>query len=61
MPEVHRKKNQKPAAVRTVARTAETPAGLPPAADLLAEIATVLGIEGATYGFAGPEADGAGG
>ncbi len=50
-----------PAAVRTVARTAETPAGLPPAADLLAEIATVLGIEGATYGFAGPEADGAGG
>jgi ribosomal protein S18 acetylase RimI-like enzyme len=43
-----------PAAVRSIARTAPTPAELPPAHDLLAQIATALGLEGATYGFEGP-------
>jgi len=46
-----------PAAVRAIARTAATPAELPPAPELLSGIAAVLGIEGAGYGFVGP-ADG---
>ena len=40
-----------PAAIRAIARTAESPAELPPANELLAELADVLGIEGAVLGF----------
>ena len=40
-----------PSAVRTVARTADSPVDLPPAEDLIRDIATVLGFEGADYGF----------
>jgi ribosomal protein S18 acetylase RimI-like enzyme len=40
-----------PAGVRQVARTAARPEELPPAEELLASIASVLGIEGATHGF----------
>jgi hypothetical protein len=40
-----------PAAIRAVARTAETPVGLPPAEDLIRDIAAALGLEGADYGF----------
>lgn len=47
-------------AVRRVARTAPSPAELPPARDLLAELAAVLRIEGAGTGwFGAPEVDGA--
>jgi hypothetical protein len=42
-----------PAAVKAVARTATVPADLPPARELLDRIATVLGLEGAGYGFEG--------
>src|SRR5579883_812292 len=42
-----------PALVRAVVRTAASPAELPPGAELLGEIAAVLGIEGAEHGFAG--------
>lgn len=42
-----------PAAVRATARTASTPSDLPPARELLAAIAAVLGLEGAGYGYAG--------
>ena len=48
-----------PEAVRRVARTAPSPADLPPARELLAEFAEVLGIEGALTGWAdAPELDG---
>jgi ribosomal protein S18 acetylase RimI-like enzyme len=40
-----------PAAVRAVARTATSPADLPPPRELLAAIAAVLGIEGAGHGY----------
>ena len=40
-----------PAAVRTVARTADSPVDLPPAEELIRDIATALGLEGAEYGF----------
>jgi hypothetical protein len=40
-----------PAAIRAVARTAETPVGLAPAEDLIRDIAAALGLEGADYGF----------
>jgi ribosomal protein S18 acetylase RimI-like enzyme len=40
-----------PAAVRDVARTAPTPAELPPPQELLAAFAAVLGLEGATHGY----------
>lgn len=40
-----------PARVRTVARTAGSPAELPPAAELLARIAEVMGLQGAGHGF----------
>jgi hypothetical protein len=40
-----------PAAIRAVARTAETPVGLPPAEDLIRDIAAALGLKGADYGF----------
>jgi ribosomal protein S18 acetylase RimI-like enzyme len=44
-----------PTAVREVARTAPTPAELPPPRELLASFAAVLGLEGATHGYAGAE------
>jgi ribosomal protein S18 acetylase RimI-like enzyme len=40
-----------PAAVKAVARTASTPAELPPPRELLATLASVLGIEGAEHGY----------
>lgn len=40
-----------PAAIRAVARTADSPAELPPANELLADLAETLGIEGAGLGF----------
>jgi ribosomal protein S18 acetylase RimI-like enzyme len=40
-----------PARVRAVARTASSPAELPPAPELLAEIAGVLGVAGADHGY----------
>jgi hypothetical protein len=42
-----------PASIRSIARTAPTPAELPPAPDLLAQFAEALGLEGAAYGFDG--------
>lgn len=42
-----------PAAVRAVARTAASPAELPPAQQLLEEIAAAIGIEGADHGWEG--------
>jgi ribosomal protein S18 acetylase RimI-like enzyme len=42
------------AAVKAVARTAASPAELPPPRELLAAIAAVLGLEGTGYGFEGP-------
>jgi ribosomal protein S18 acetylase RimI-like enzyme len=48
-----------PDEVRRVARTAPSPADLPPARELLAELAGVLGIEGAGTGWAdAPELEG---
>jgi ribosomal protein S18 acetylase RimI-like enzyme len=41
-----------PSAVRRIARTAPAPADLPPARELLASLADVLGIEGAGHGWA---------
>ena len=41
-----------PARVRAVARTASSPAELPPAEELLAQLADVLGIEGAARSYA---------
>jgi ribosomal protein S18 acetylase RimI-like enzyme len=40
-----------PAAVKAVARTAANAAELPPPRELLAAIAAVLGLEGASYGY----------
>jgi len=48
---LHRLTGADPAAVRAVARTASSPADLPPALELLAAIAGVLGLEGALHGF----------
>jgi ribosomal protein S18 acetylase RimI-like enzyme len=49
-----------PEEVRRIARTAPTPADLPPARDLLAELATALRVEGAAHGYAdAPDLDGA--
>jgi ribosomal protein S18 acetylase RimI-like enzyme len=49
-----------PGEVRRVARTAPAPADLPPARDLLAALAAVLGIEGAEHGWSdAPEMPGA--
>jgi ribosomal protein S18 acetylase RimI-like enzyme len=49
-----------PEAVRRIARTAPAPADLPPARELLAELAGALGIEGAEHGWAdAPELEGA--
>ena len=41
-----------PAAVRRIARTAPAPADLPPARELLAELAEALGIAGSDHGWA---------
>lgn len=41
-----------PEAIRRIARTAPSPADLPPARDLLAELAAQLGVEGAGHGWA---------
>ena len=49
-----------PGNVRRIARTAPSPADLPPARELLGALADVLGIEGAGHGWAdAPEIDGA--
>jgi ribosomal protein S18 acetylase RimI-like enzyme len=49
-----------PEAVRRIARTAPAPDDLPPARELLAELAAALGIEGAGHGWAdAPELEGA--
>jgi hypothetical protein len=40
-----------PSRVRAVARTAASPAGLPPPRELLAEIAGLMGLEGAERGY----------
>lgn len=40
-----------PARVRAVVRTAESPDELPPAEELIADVAAALGLEGADYGF----------
>ncbi len=42
-----------PAAVRAAARTAASPSGLPPAAELLEQIATAIGLEGTAHGWEG--------
>lgn len=42
-----------PIRIRAVARTAGGPAELPPARELLAELAETLGLEGAGHGYAG--------
>lgn len=42
-----------PGRVREVARTADTPAELPPARDLASALADVLGLEGGAAGYAG--------
>lgn len=49
---VSRLTGAKPEAVRRIARTASAPADLPPARELLAELAGALGIEGAGHGWA---------
>jgi len=57
---VHRLTGADAEAVRRIARTAPAPADLPPARDLLAELATALRIEGAEHGWAdAPELAGA--
>ena len=43
-----------PARIRTVARTAFSPAELPPARELLAGVAAAMGIEGSDHGWPGP-------
>jgi ribosomal protein S18 acetylase RimI-like enzyme len=48
---LHRLTGADAEAVRATARTAATPAELPPARDLLAAIAGVLGLEGADHGY----------
>ena len=40
-----------PERIRAVARTAASPSELPPAADMLAELAAVLGLEGGAHGY----------
>lgn len=40
-----------PARIRAVVRTAESPDELPPAEELIADVAAALGLEGADYGF----------
>lgn len=40
-----------PARIRAVVRTADSPEELPPAEELIADVAAALGLEGADYGF----------
>ena len=48
-----------PEAVRRIARTAPAPADLPPARELLADLAGAMGVEGSGHGWAdAPEIDG---
>jgi len=49
-----------PQLVRTAAPNATSPADLPPAREVLAELATALGLEGALHGHSGLDADAAG-
>ncbi len=57
---VSRLTGAEPDAVRRVAITAPSPADLPPARELLAELAAVMRIEGSETGWAdAPELDGA--
>ena len=42
-----------PEAVRRVAHTAPSPADLPPAPQLLGQLAEVMGVDGAGHGWAG--------
>jgi ribosomal protein S18 acetylase RimI-like enzyme len=49
---VSRLTGAEPDAVRRIARTAPSPADLPPARELLAELAAVLGVEGVETGWA---------
>ena len=56
---VNRLTGADPEAVRRIARTAPAPADLPPARELLAELAAALGIEGTSHGWSdAPELDG---
>ena len=56
---VSRLTGAEPESVRRVARTAPSPADLPPARELLAELAGVMGVDGAETGWAdAPEPDG---
>jgi ribosomal protein S18 acetylase RimI-like enzyme len=48
---IHRLTGANPEAVRRIARTAPAPADLPPAREMLAELAAVLGIEGSEHGW----------
>jgi ribosomal protein S18 acetylase RimI-like enzyme len=49
-----------PEVVRRIARTAQTPADLPPARELVIELANALGIQGADHGYDdAPEIEGA--
>ena len=48
----HRLTGADPARVREVARIAESTSELPPVAELVTELATLLGVEGAEYGYA---------
>jgi ribosomal protein S18 acetylase RimI-like enzyme len=49
-----------PQRVRAAAPTAPAPADLPPAREILSELAAALGLEGADHGYASPEAPPAG-
>jgi hypothetical protein len=49
-----------PHRIRSVARTASSPSELPPASDLLAQLADAMGLQGAGHGWAdAPPLDGA--
>jgi hypothetical protein len=57
---VSRLTGARPDAVRRIARTAPSPADLPPARELLAELAEAIGVSGVEHGWAdAPEVDGA--
>lgn len=57
---VSRLTGAQPDAVRRIARTARAPADLPPARELLATLADVIGVEGSGHGWAdAPDLDGA--
>ena len=49
-----------PGRIRAVARTAASPAELPPARELVGQLAEAMGVEGASHGWSdAPELDGA--